>query len=425
MVSLFKLLVPRPLFLTVFVLVVVLLTLFIPELSDNPGYVLVAWKNLSVESSLLTAVFVVVFLVVGVALLTFVINRFVGWAFDAGRKQRRADKRTTRGLVALAEGNWSDAEKMLLKGAVKNESPLVNYITAAQAAQEQGEYDSRDEYLKRAHETTRGVDVAIGLTKARLQYESGQLEQSLATLIQLKQHQRSPSYRYVLKLITQVFIKLEDWGHLEEMLPELKKHNVFSDQEYKALCAKCYSRLLSSVKGADNDQKQAGLKKAWMSLPRKMRQDESLLYEYCKKLIEFNAGEQAETELLGFIKKNWSDRLVELYGVVIGDDTGKQLIHARSWLKERPNNAVLLLALGRLSLRNGEWEEARNYFESSVKTGKTAAALGELGRLLSALGEHQASNDCFKEGLAMIGDRLPELPMPPREQQANSAALED
>ena len=167
MVSLFKLLVPRPLFLTVFVLVVVSLTLFIPELSDNPGYVLVAWKNLSVESSLLTAVFVVVFLVVGVALLTFAINRFVGWAFDAGRKQRRADKRTTRGLVALAEGNWSDAEKMLLKGAVKNESPLVNYITAAQAAQEQGEYDSRDEYLKRAHETTRGVDVAIRLRQVR------------------------------------------------------------------------------------------------------------------------------------------------------------------------------------------------------------------------------------------------------------------
>ena len=73
---------------------------------------------------------------------------------------------------------------------------------------------------------------------------------------------------------------------------------------------------------------------------------------------------------------------------------------------------MLLLTMGRLSLRLQQWERARDYFEASLRSRKSAQAYGELGRLLSRFGEHQASNENFQAGLELIAERLPDLPLP-------------
>jgi HemY protein len=135
---------------------------------------------------------------------------------------------------------------------------------------------------------------------------------------------------------------------------------------------------------------------------------------YAEALIHLNAGVEAERILTDALRKNWDDNLARLYGTVKGGDVAKQQLWAENWLKERPNNAMLLLTLGRLSLQLQQWEQARSYFEASIRSRKTAEAHGELGRLLSHLGEHQASNENFEAGLALISQRLPELPMPGR-----------
>jgi HemY protein len=90
----------------------------------------------------------------------------------------------------------------------------------------------------------------------------------------------------------------------------------------------------------------------------------------------------------------------------------KQFLWCENWLKERPNNPMLLLTLGRLSLQKQDWPGARGYFEASLRSRKSAQAYGELGRLLSHLGEAEASNENFQAGLALIAERLPDLPLP-------------
>ncbi len=378
-------------------------------LGEDPGYLLLHFANVTVESSVVVAI-VSLALFVGVL---FVCYRTIAWLFDGKGSQRRAGKKTTKGLVALAEGNWSNAEKLLKKSAKKNETPLVNYISAAQAAHEQGEGDRRDEYLRQAHESTKGVDIAIGLTKARLQFESKQWEQCLATLMMLKDSERSPSYGYVIKMMAEVYVELSDWEHLVELLADLRKSKVFTKDEFLAVSLQGYQGLLKrTVRGLDQQAELNQLRQAWVQVPKKLQKTPPLLKEYCGCLVALSAGVDAEKIILSYLQKDWDDSLVVMYGMVTGSDAPQQLLFAETWLKERPNNAMLLLTLGRLSLLNKQWDKARRYLESSLKSRQNAAAFGELGRLLSHVGEHENSNECFQKGLAMISEQLPDLPMP-------------
>ena len=378
-------------------------------LVDHPGYLLLSLGNYTLETSVIVAGLAII----AVASLLFSLYRVGEWIFDKSRTHHNARKKTTRGLIAYAEGNWPQAEKYLAKAANKHEVPLINYITAAQAAHEQGNEEKRDDYLRKAHESTKGVGAAVILTKARLQFDSGQWEQCLATLMLLKEEKKSPAYSSVMKMLAEVYVKLEDWNNLRSTLPELKKHKVLSREVYLRLAETCYLGLIkSAARNANSTTQIHQLKHDWREVPRTSRQNPVLLCAYCERLMDLGAESEAEHTITAFLKKDWDDQLVRLYGMVKGEDLEKQVLLAESWLQERPNNAMLLLSLGRLSMQLQNWDKARSYFESSLSSRKSAEAFGELGRLLGHLGEHKESSEYFQKGLAMISQRLPDLPLP-------------
>lgn len=73
---------------------------------------------------------------------------------------------------------------------------------------------------------------------------------------------------------------------------------------------------------------------------------------------------------------------------------------------------MLLLALGRLSLRNRLWGKARSYLEASIGASPRSAAYGELGRLLEQLGEQEAAREHYRKGLELLVPVDPGLPGP-------------
>ncbi len=81
--------------------------------------------------------------------------------------------------------------------------------------------------------------------------------------------------------------------------------------------------------------------------------------------------------------------------------------NAEGWLKSHSQNAELLLALGRISLRNELWGKARDYFEASLRMEHRAETCAELARLLTQLGDVEGGNRFFQQGLGLIDQRLP------------------
>ena len=122
--------------------------------------------------------------------------------FAKWRGQRNHDKAEQQfgsAYLSLIKGDWHRAENLLLKKSAHSGIPYVNYLAAAQAAQEQGRLISRDEYLKAAYEAAPKERLAIGLTKAKLHQQAGQMDQALSTLSDLSEEgKKNPQYTAML-----------------------------------------------------------------------------------------------------------------------------------------------------------------------------------------------------------------------------------
>ena len=380
-----------------------LITLFIAVsvsliIKNEPGYLLIDIGGLTVETTL---TFAIVVLSIVFALLYTAI-RFVVSLFNARnsykrwskiRTEKRSSQFLTKGLIALAEGKWHDAERIALKNANQDEYALLNYLTAARAAQEQHAYERRDLYLKDAHHNMPTADIAVGLTQAELLLNQNQLEQALATLRHLQQ--LSPKHTQVLKILAELYIKLNDWEHIVELLPALRKRKIFSTDKLNELELQAYRSLLLALKVDDHK----GLKDLWYRIPSHVQEKQEILSLYIEMLIKQKKSDIAEPLIRNALRVYWDETLVRYYGVIDAVDVKSQLEYAESWLKAHENNPIVLLTLGRLALKNGLWGKARSYLEASVGAHGPAQAHYEYAHLLEQLGEHEKALQYYKSGL--------------------------
>ncbi len=386
----------RLLFLSLVALVIAVVVALLAM--EDPGYVLIAVGNWTVETTLVLSVVV---LMLGFALGYFLIRSGIKLLavpremrqWQQHRRERKALKALTAGLIDLAEGHWQSAEKKLLKYVDDSEASLLNYLAAARAAQALGAEQRRDHYLKLAHERHPTADIAVGLTQAELQLQQQQLEQALATLRHLQQ--LAPKNAQVLKALTKVYQRLGEWEHLLELVPLLRKRKVLEPQTLEQLCRQAYLALLQGARNKDQ------LAATWSRIPGKLQDEETLLLRYVQRLQDLGEGALAEPLLRHALRRKFSEPLVLLYGRIDSADPSRQLALVESLLEEHPNNAAALLTAGRLCLRNKLWGKARSYLEASLNAQPTAEAYNELGNLLERMNETEAAAECFREGLRL------------------------
>ncbi len=393
--------------------------------SHDSGYVLLSAGLYTIEMSLALLVLLVAVLFVALYFLIRLVVRTYRLPNDVrGWKQRRgarlAQNAMTRGLLEMSEGNWQTAEKRLVRYADRSETPLLNYLAAARAAQLQGEHERRDAYIRLAHEHMPSADVAVSLTQAELQLADHQLEQALATL----RHLRSvaPKHTYVLRLLRRLYEQLGDWEHLRELIPELRRRKVESADELHLLERKTYRALLEQ---AFLSKEQSQLGQVWSSVPKTLRTDADVVSDYAGYLQERGQDKEAEKFLRDALRKGWNVQLVELYGLIECPEPGKHLSRLEKFLKEHPDDPTLLLTLGRLSLRAQLWGKARGYLEACVNRNGSIDAFRELGRLLEHMGEDDNALQIYRQALTQDNDgRAIPLPAHIGQPQANRPSLD-
>ncbi|WP_370279293.1 heme biosynthesis HemY N-terminal domain-containing protein [Pontibacterium sp.] len=390
---------------------------------QDPGYVLIAFNQTTIETSLWV---MLVIGVLGFLLAHWLLNILTNAMMPVQRLRNWRDRRnhsvsqrkTLKGLMALSEGNWVKAQRQLGQAAERSEVPLINYLAAARAAHEQGDDKAADELLQKARVATPQAEVAVGITQAQIQLARGQLEPCLANLLKLRK--LAPKNTYVMRLLKDVYANLQDWDAIAKLLPELKKSQAVRDDKLVALERQTYMNLLNhSLEQlpveTDNASRHSVLDQAWQKLPQNLSGEPALIRRYIELLISINAEPKAEQVLREMIAKQWNEELVNLYGRIVGQDLKKQLKVAQGWVKNHPDSPDLLLTLGRLSLRNQVWGQALSYFEQSFAIQPSQETLAELSRLLRHLGEVEKARDLMQDNLAVVVDDLPELPQPEAE----------
>ena len=371
------------------------------KIAQDPGMAYFSYQHWSVEMPLWFAVIATITLLYLVYLLAsffdsiqFAIYRVKNW-FRLRREHKAANK-THQGLLELIEGNWSVAESYLLRGISQSEMPLINYLGAAKAAHEQGNFNERDNFLEKAHVLSPNSSVVIGLVKANLQLKHGQTEQALMTLQHLRQ--RAPKHKAVLKLLERLYTNLGEWRELLKLLPYLRKAKLIAPGQELAFEAHIYREIFYSPESQHDGY--LGLQHMWDCIPSKVRANPELVVAYAKRLMAYpEARPELEVLINKNLKKYWNEELTTMYGLLQTNDTKKQLSHAEGWQKSYANQPVLFLTLGRLSMACLLWGKARTYFEMSLKLGPLAETYLAYGTLLEQLGEQEAALKQYRLGL--------------------------
>jgi HemY protein len=376
-------------------------------LMEDVGYVLINIRGYAIEMSVpgLLLALLLLYLIVRLLLRVLKAPRQLGRAVG-GVRSSRARKQVTRGLIAVAEGNAARGERLLTRGARRSETPLLNYMAAAQAAQVQGADQRRDDWLKLARERSPEAENAVLLTQAELQIDHGQLPQAIATLERVGEV--APNNHRRLTLLAKASRASEDWEALRDLLPRLIRTQALARGELATLqrdvCAVFLQRAAREGDAAQVDE-------AWHSLPKASRADPAMFALYAAAAARCGDHDRLERMLRKALKTTWSPALVATYGELETSRPAAQLAHLEAWLARRGDDAELLLAAARLCIQNQLWGKARSYLESSLSLRPDPHAYRLYGELLDKMGEADAAAEAFRQGLEVLTRRAA-LPAP-------------
>ncbi len=356
---------------------------------------LINFRGYAIEMSVPVLVFllIVIYLVVRAGVRMWHAPRQLG-EMAARRRVRKAGDRIVRGYIEMGEGNFARGEKLLTKGVRHSETPLLNYLAAARAAQAQGDRSRRDNWLKMAYDQEPRAAATVLLTQAELQLANEEIEQARATLNKVLEI--TPHNQQALRLKAELCLANNDWDELQVLLPKLAKNNQIHAELLDSWYERTWCALLNA---ADNDPER--VRKLWKKLPRHLRENSLLMSARIKALIAEGQTDEAEAIIRKALNREWSEELIRLYADLEATDQAKLLRRAEAWLQTRPEDVALLLVAGRLCVRNELWGKARSYFESSIAIRPSPEAWHELGQLLIRMDEADAASAAFQKGLTL------------------------
>lgn len=380
-------------------------TIGLVSLDSPPGIMLVSYGSHSWEMPLVLAL---LFIAVGFALLYLVFNFLFGVlrtprkarAWNERRQNRNAQDDTLRGYARLIEGEWAQGEKDLVKRLNHCKTPMLNYLGAAHAAQQQLNYEQRDKYLAEAEKIDPKNRMAIDISRARMLTQEGDFERARALLSEMQE--LAPANKTILRLIADVYKRTEDWEGLNLLLPRLEKTKALPEDQIVSLeVAVRAARLNTALPDVQNPSTLTQYQK----LPGKRKKQAQIAAMYASRLVEEGDLSAAEHVVRKAIKKNWSSELAGLYGKTRIDNLRSQILLATSWLADHQNDVNVNLTLARLNLAYGQQDKARVYYNLAIELGACEEAYLELGKFYEEEGNHKTALAYYKRGIeASIGE---------------------
>lgn len=371
--------------------------------AGRPGYLLLAWGDWRVEIRSLLVALVLSLLLFG--LLHWLLGsagraRQALWRRRLKHQLRRREQSEAdlvAGLLALLEGRYSQAQKLLQRSRRAAAAPALHALALAHLAKLRGDPASREREFAAARAAAPHAQLAISYLQAQAQLDAGDTVAAAATLKGMTDHD-SPR---LLELESRLARQRHDWQTLHDLIPRLRRAGVIdateaTRQEIEIACARLADSEVPDL--------------LWPQLARRQRRDGRVQLTYAHALRRVGRHDAAQ-ELLGdLLRDDWHPAAVDAFGRYEGDDPQRQLALAERWLTAHPDDPVLLMTLGRLAQRSRLWAKAQAYFDSSLLLAPTAEGHLELAQLLEEIGQPDAAAGHYRAGLRLT--LRPAAPLP-------------
>ncbi|MDU7786089.1 MAG: heme biosynthesis protein HemY [Aggregatibacter aphrophilus] len=345
-----------------------------PYLSGKQGYVRIETTNHIIEMSLTT---LVIFFVISLAVVYSIeaaISRFCNlsnntYSWFSRRKRVKAQKQTLEGLMRMDEGDYSKAEKLIGKNAKHSDEPVLNFIKAAEAAQQRGDEFSANRYLIQATEIAGTDSLILEIARTRILLQQNKLpaaRSSVDSLLIMASRNKE-----VLKLAVDIYLKSKAYQALDNILEQVEKSGLYSAEEFEKLQRRVEDGLLDEKMNEDGVD---GLLDWWDEQPRKRRHDSYVKLGLIRRLIDANDHESAYELMLELVKTLDDDNSPLTQGLfkqisrLQPEDNSKLVKMVSKWAKSANPTAQCLAnrALGYLYVRNNDFAKADEVFKNLI-----------------------------------------------------------
>ena len=380
--------------LLVFILLLAVFTASVFIVMQAPGFASFTYGDTTYELPLvefvigLFVLFTIFYIIIRLFSLIFSAPKRIHSAMDR-RRHNKALGDTQQGLTKYVQGDWAQAEKLLLRGADNSSTSAINYIWAARAAHKRGDFPERDAHLASAKKASPNETSALEVLQAELLLEQQMPEQALANLN--KHSDAIRSNPKIASLFANAYEQLKDWSKLADIIPQLKNSKKLNEKYFHQVEKQALKGLLS-----DN---QSDAEKIGAKFKDSLLANKELTVEYVSALRKQGKHALAESVAATVLNKNWCSMLVREYGLIDLPDTTQALNNVEKWAEQHTDDAYLYLTSGRICLKAQLWGKAKAYFESSLSRKPLVETYAELAALHEQLGEVDDAQRCTKKGL--------------------------
>jgi HemY protein len=347
--------------------------------------------------------------VVGVVVLFIVIYtllRFVRSVLHMPQRVAayRARSRAAKASAALRDaignlyaGRFTRAEKAARDSLTDAANKGAAGLIAANAAHRMHEYARRDEWLAQIDHAD-WQDARLMAT-ADMRADGRDPDGALAALTEMQSQGGRRIHAQQIALRAQQ--QLKNWGEVLKLVKTLEKREALHPAVAVRLRQLAAENLLR-----DRRHNADALLELWQSLSPVERHSPRLADLAAELLIALNRQQDARRIVEEALAQNWDARLLRRYPDTAGDDALPLIQKAEAWRKERPDDADLQFALGRLCLQQQLWGKAQSFLEAALKLADNEPlkirSHRALARLHEQLGDTQKAAEHYRQSaLAM------------------------
>jgi HemY protein len=354
---------------------------------NSTGYVVIVSAPWRVELSLNLLVFLVV---AGYFAFYFLARLAASLAAIPARVRAHREERTRSrlrqalddSLLAFFQGRYASAEKSAAAALLGDETKGVAAIIAARSAHELGRFSEREQFLDHAKGAAPEVDQARLTTLADMLVSQGRHEEALAVLKDLSA--RDARNLRLLRLKLQAEQALRQWDEVLTTLAMLAKLGGIGPAEAAAIRRAAHLGNLNR-----KAQDATALSAYWKQLPAETRVDAAVAATAARYHLALGGNAEAQAIIEHSLEREWNPTLVALYGEAAGADAVPQIERAEKWLRAHARDPALLLALGKLCMRQGLWGKAQSYIEASLALEPTHDGHMTFAALMEQIGKPQ------------------------------------
>lgn len=379
-----------------------------PLFAGRQGYVLIQTSEWNITTSVTGLVIILLVALLAILLLEWLVRRLCRTSgkvrrWFKERKHRLAQKNTNHALIKLAEGDYQQVEKWISKNADHADTPLANYLLAAEAAQQRGDNARADQHLERAAELSVDNQIPVEIARVRILMARNEAHAARHTLDRLLDV--APRHPEVLRLAEKAYIGTRAWAALLDILPSMEKSKVASKEHCQQLADQAYLGLMSQAMA---EQGSEGLKRWWSQQPRKIRQETRVQTAMVNHLIACDDHDMAQTVALDGLKRHYNDSLLLTVPKINTANSEESEKLVRQLIKQRGSSPLLESTLGQLLMRRGEWQQAVTAFTNALAARPDSFDYAWLADVYDKMRRPEEAAKMRREGLLLTLKKYPQ-----------------